>query len=189
MIVQAHLAIVEPLRMRAVQRWLARTGTFLVCTRQWEPRPPGRPRRQKAAEDSATLLRLLRTPTLFRGRALTESQLLDLHPELLSLYEGDVLVVPHLPFRDGVSLHVVGRPGLVPGSSATTALPLGISIAASHGLERRLSEEDDAIAPLMEALPAPTGPLTTSRALTRAARAALERLGRGTAVQESTGAV
>ncbi len=187
--VQAHLAIVEPLRMRAVQRWLARTGTFLVCTRQWEPRRSAKSRRPRSEDSVVNLLRLLRTPTLFRGRALSESQLLELHPELLSLAAGDLLVVPHLPYPDCVSLHVVGRPALVPGSSATAALPLGISVATSHGLDRRLSGEHEACAALFEALPTPVPPVTTSRALTRAARTALDLSGPGTPVQETHGAV
>lgn len=175
--------------MRAVQRWLTRTGTFLVCTRQWEPRSPAKRRRPRLDDDVGNLLRLLRTPTLYRGRALTESQLLELHPELLELSEGDVLIVPHLPYRDCLSLHVVGRQGLVPGSSATTALPLGIAIAESHGLDQRLSADDTACAALFEALPTPSGPLTTSQALTRAAKATLDALAKGTAVQDHIGAV
>lgn len=135
------------------------------------------------------LLRLLRTPTLFRGRSLNEAQLLEQYPELLAVAPGDLLIVPHLPHRDAFSLHVVGPDGLVQGSSATTALPVGIAVVESFGLDCRICHTDERAAALCDALPRPTGPLTSSRQLTCAARALLSTLRAGSAVQEPHGTV
>jgi len=73
---------------------------------------------------------------------------------------GDLLIVPHLPARGCVSVHTVGNAGLVAGSSATSALPLGFVIVHSEGMIAPLLETPEECEALIAELPFPTGPIT-----------------------------
>jgi hypothetical protein len=175
-----YLAVVEPLRFRAVQRWLERHHVLLPSSRAFVLPPGARSQRRPRAtppdgtpvvEDIPTdelhpgLIRALRTPGAFRGRAMRDDELLAGCRSLRELRPGDILVVPHLPERMALSLHRVAAPALVTGSSQTSALPLGIALDASWGLDGRLTTASPFGAHMWHRLPLPHGPLTLATQL------------------------
>ena len=161
-----YLLIVEPMRLRAVQRWLDNQSVLLVCSREFvAPRlgaRAGRPSSNPTPKPprDPDFLRTLFRPALYRGRAVSFDKLIERCPELAQVSAGDLLIAPNLPQRGTLSVHRVAASGPVVGSSATTALPLGFTVSKSFIVDVPLVADAAERVALAQSLPMPAGPLT-----------------------------